>query len=128
LQIVSACGEEARRHDTESAQGKDKEIRLGRHRARKQAAAYACCRNNRAAVGALLDISRRKLPGACRARSRAEFAAKIAIVLEEADESHYWLEILYDSGVYAEQSIHGLMQEANELIAIFTASTSPDYS
>ena len=60
---------------------------------------------------------------ACRGRSRAEFAAKTAIALEEADESHYWLEILYDSGVFAEQSIHGLMQEANELIAIFTAST-----
>jgi len=59
---------------------------------------------------------------ACRGRSRAEFSAKVAIVLEEADESHYWLEILQESGVCAEKSIHGLMQEANELIAIFAAS------
>jgi four helix bundle protein len=46
----------------------------------------------------------------------------VAIVLEEADESLYWLEILHDSGVFAEKSIHGLMREAGELIAIFAAS------
>jgi four helix bundle protein len=59
---------------------------------------------------------------ACRGRSRAEFAAKVAIVLEKADESLYWLEILHDSSVFAEKSIHGLMREAGELIAIFAAS------
>lgn len=59
---------------------------------------------------------------ACRGRSHAEFTAKIAIVLEEADEAHYWLEILHDSGIISEESMHGLMQEANELIAIFAAS------
>jgi hypothetical protein len=46
----------------------------------------------------------------------------VAIVLEKADESLYWLEILHDSSVFAEKSIHGLMREAGELIAIFAAS------
>ncbi|RPI11155.1 MAG: four helix bundle protein, partial [Zetaproteobacteria bacterium] len=55
-------------------------------------------------------------------RSRAEFAAKIAIVLEEADETHYWLEMLHASGVFAGDSVHSLMREANELVAIFAAS------
>jgi four helix bundle protein len=59
---------------------------------------------------------------ACRGRSRAEFAAKIAIVLEEADETHYWLEMLHASGVFAGDSVHSLMREANELVAIFAAS------
>ncbi len=59
---------------------------------------------------------------ACRGRSRAEFTAKIAIVLEEADETHYWLEILHDCGLFTGPSVHALMQEANELIAIFAAS------
>jgi four helix bundle protein len=57
-----------------------------------------------------------------RGRSRAEFAAKVASVLEEADETHYWLEILQESGVSTAKTVHGLMQEANDLIAIFAAS------
>ena len=59
---------------------------------------------------------------ACRGRSRAEFAAKISIVLEEADETLYWLEILHDSGVFTEKSVLEVMKEAGELIAIFAAS------
>ena len=35
---------------------------------------------------------------ACRARSRAEFVAKLGIVLEEADETAFWLELLRDAG------------------------------
>jgi len=59
---------------------------------------------------------------ACRGRSRAEFAAKISIVLEEADETLYWLEILHESGVSTEKSVLEVMKEAGELIAIFAAS------
>jgi four helix bundle protein len=36
---------------------------------------------------------------ACRARSDAEFAARIGVVLEEADESAFWLEILTEDGI-----------------------------
>ena len=59
---------------------------------------------------------------ACRGRSRAEFAAKVAIVLEEADEAQYWLDLLHASAVCADESVCRLMQEVNELIAIFAAS------
>ena len=35
----------------------------------------------------------------CRARSRAEFISKLGIVIEEADESGFWLEIIIDSNL-----------------------------
>ena len=59
---------------------------------------------------------------ACRGRSRAEFSAKVAVALEEADESLYWLEILRDSGIFPDESVHVLIMEADELVAIFAAS------
>jgi four helix bundle protein len=58
---------------------------------------------------------------ACRGRSRAEFAAKLGIVAEEADESVYWLELVRDGGLLTEAKIDDLLREANELTAIFTA-------
>lgn len=59
---------------------------------------------------------------ACRARSHAEFAAKLGTVLEEADESLYWLEMICDGGLMSESTISPLLREANELTAIFAAS------
>ena len=59
---------------------------------------------------------------ACRARSSADFRAKLAVVEEEADESLYWLELLADAGILPGHALAGLLQEANELVAIFTAS------
>ena len=56
-----------------------------------------------------------------RGRSRAEFAAKIGIVLEEADETVYWLELLVEGGVVAEKRMAALLQEAEELVKIFAA-------
>ena len=58
---------------------------------------------------------------ACRSRSRAEFAAKLGIVAEEADETVYWLELLRDAKLIPEGKLSGLLKEANELTAIFTA-------
>jgi len=55
---------------------------------------------------------------ACRARSRAEFAAKLGTVLEEADESLYWLEMIRDGGLMSEAKLSLLLREANELTAI----------
>jgi four helix bundle protein len=57
----------------------------------------------------------------CRARSQAEFIARIGIVLEEADESAFWLEVLTESGVT--QNAATLMDEANQLSAIFAQSS-----
>jgi four helix bundle protein len=58
----------------------------------------------------------------CRARSRAEFAAKLGIVVEEADEAVFWLELLIDTGIFSRQQLQELLTEANELVAIFVAS------
>ena len=59
---------------------------------------------------------------ACRGRSKAEFVAKLGIVVEEADESGYWLELIIDGQLLANKLVEPLLQEANELTAIMTAS------
>jgi four helix bundle protein len=59
---------------------------------------------------------------ACRGRSKAEFIAKLGIVIEEADECGYWLELLVDSGLMPKEKLDPLLTEANELTAIFVAS------
>jgi len=59
---------------------------------------------------------------ACRARSRAEFIAKIGIVEEEAVESYFWLELIIDSGLLTEDRLRPLLSEAGELVAIMAAS------
>ena len=58
---------------------------------------------------------------ACRARSRVEFAAKLGTVLEEADESLYWLEMIRDAKMLPESKISLLLQEADEITAIIAA-------
>ena len=58
---------------------------------------------------------------ACRSRSRAEFAAKLGIVAEEADETVYWLQLLRDGNLVSEENLAESLREANELTAIFTA-------
>ena len=60
---------------------------------------------------------------ACRGRSRAEFAAKIGVVLEECDESLFWLEICEEKRWGAERGRRTLLVEANELTAIFVQSS-----
>lgn len=59
---------------------------------------------------------------ACRARSHAEFIAKMGIVLEEADESAYWMELLAESGCTKAPRLAALLKESNELVAICVAS------
>ena len=58
----------------------------------------------------------------CRARSKAEFVAKIGVVVEEADETVFWLELLVDTESVREARLKNLLIEANELLAIFAAS------
>jgi four helix bundle protein len=60
---------------------------------------------------------------ACRARSKAEFAAKIGLVLEEADESLFWLELTEARSLGSPRLRTSLLQEADELTAIFAASS-----
>src|SRR3954464_9869346 len=58
----------------------------------------------------------------CRARSRAEFAAKIGVVVEESDETVFWLELLIESGIVPTAKLAKLLDEGQELLAIFAAS------
>jgi four helix bundle protein len=58
----------------------------------------------------------------CRARSKAEFISKLGVVIEEADETVFWLELLVEAGVMPQRRMAGLVREANELLAIFGAS------
>jgi four helix bundle protein len=60
--------------------------------------------------------------GACRARSRAEFIAKIGICCEEADEANMWLKMCADAGFASQSVIRPLADEAEQLRRIFTAS------
>ena len=59
---------------------------------------------------------------ACLAQSKASFIAKISIVLEEADESAFWLEFIRDEQMIDGAALSPLLDEANELKAIFYAS------
>jgi len=59
---------------------------------------------------------------ACRARSRVEFVAKIGVVVEEADEAVFWMELLVESGTMASDRMSEIVKEANELLAVFAAS------
>lgn len=56
-----------------------------------------------------------------RSRSRAEFVAKLAVVVEEADEAVYWLEFVGRTGAVPREAVEPLLGEARELRAIFAA-------
>jgi len=58
----------------------------------------------------------------CLAQSKSSFIAKISIVLEETDESYFWLEFIVDETLLKRVLVEPLLKEANELTAIFFAS------
>ena len=58
---------------------------------------------------------------ACLAQSRAAFASKLSIALEEADESCYWMEFVLDERLLAANRVAPLLDEGRELTAIFVA-------
>ena len=57
-----------------------------------------------------------------RSESKADFIHKLAIAEKEASETVYWLELMLEAGIGANQEAIRLMQEAKELLAIFTAA------
>ena len=59
---------------------------------------------------------------ACRARSKPEFISKMGVVVEEADETDFWLELLVDAKVVAAPSVIALRNECRELLRIFSSS------
>jgi four helix bundle protein len=58
----------------------------------------------------------------CRARSRADFISKLGIVLEEADETKYWIELLVETGLASKEQTETMYKEADEIVAMCVAS------
>lgn len=58
----------------------------------------------------------------CVAQSKPSFIAKISIVIEEADESFFWLEFIIDEQLLEKEKVEPLLKEAAELTSIFVAS------
>jgi four helix bundle protein len=58
----------------------------------------------------------------CRARSSAEFYSKICIVVEEADETLFWLEVISEANILNSELVQQLMKEANEILSITATS------
>jgi four helix bundle protein len=58
----------------------------------------------------------------CRVRSRKDFINKVGVVIEEADESAFWLEVIGEGGILKAPLVEPLLREANELVAILTAA------
>jgi len=58
----------------------------------------------------------------CRAKSQADFIAKMGIVEEEADESMYWMELLVEAGLVQMNEVTELVDEANQIVAIIVSS------
>ena len=58
----------------------------------------------------------------CNARSRLEFVAKLGVVVEEIDESVYWLELVNGSNLRPVPEVTPVLAEARELRAIFAKS------
>ena len=59
---------------------------------------------------------------ACRARSTNEFVSKLGIVLEESDETVFWIELIIESNLLSKEKMQSIHKEANELTAIFASS------
>ncbi|MES2377909.1 MAG: four helix bundle protein [Bacteroidota bacterium] len=59
---------------------------------------------------------------ACRARSQAEFHSKISIVVEEADESIFWMEVMIDADIITKNEIDSLMAEGNEILKVTSSA------
>ncbi len=58
----------------------------------------------------------------CRARSNGEYFAKLSIVVEETDESLFWLELMVEAAIMPEQKLANLKLEATELLSIFASA------
>ncbi|MGE9294738.1 MAG: four helix bundle protein [Puniceicoccales bacterium] len=59
---------------------------------------------------------------ACRARSKAEFIAKLGIVEEEADETQLWLEMIGEAGLISSHRLAPLLEEADQIVAMVVSS------
>jgi four helix bundle protein len=58
---------------------------------------------------------------ACRARSKPEFVAKLGVVEEEANESAFWLELIFETGLLNPRKVTPLLAEAGEIVAMMAS-------
>jgi four helix bundle protein len=58
----------------------------------------------------------------CRAKSQADFVAKMGIVEEEADDTIYWIELLIESNLVGKDRVANLLDEANQIVSITVSS------
>lgn len=58
----------------------------------------------------------------CRARSQEEYFAKLSIVVEETDETLFWMELIVEADIVSTTKIQNLMTETTELLAIFSTA------
>lgn len=59
---------------------------------------------------------------ACRSRSQAEFHSKLSIVVEEADESMFWMEVLTEADIVQSRDVNYLMNEACEILKVVSSA------
>jgi four helix bundle protein len=59
---------------------------------------------------------------ACRGRSGAEFVAKSGVMIEEADECGFWMELIMEGNCLPQAKVDSLHTEASELVAIFNGA------
>ena len=60
-------------------------------------------------------------------RSNRDFVAKLGVVIEEADETSYWLEILVDAKIVTASAVSALRREADELIRLESRTLNPNH-
>jgi four helix bundle protein len=101
------------------AQEAHKGVRFASYPGHSFSAAGHGGKDDRSSTPAFGNVSGSQLQGCVQG---SEFLAKIAIVIEEADESEFWLEMLADAGLIPERKLKDLRSEANQLVAIFNAS------
>jgi four helix bundle protein len=59
---------------------------------------------------------------ACRSRSNAEFHSKISIVIEETDETMFWMELLWEADIIKQSLLQNLYNENEEILKIMVVS------
>ena len=92
-------------------------IRLVRHMPKTDEARVITRQLLRAGTGVAANYR-----AACRARSDAEFVARIGTVVEECDEAAFWLELLADAAICSVAATQPELDEANQLLRLFVAS------
>jgi hypothetical protein len=108
--------------DTRTTSGSNQGVRAKGNSIVPLATEFSRCASYWYATLALRNFSWGNYRAVCRSRSKADFISKLGVVIEETDESAYWLELLIDTGVIKKEKLSGLLKEAQELTAIFSAA------